>query len=283
MDSADLYQTIPTRELSDGTALPVIGLGTFSPDDTDVTAMVTSGIDNGYRLIDTALRYENEPEVGAAIAASDVDRNDILITTKIPGRLQGYDGAIESARTSMANLGVDHIDLLLIHWPLPRLDKYVDTWRAMIDMRRDGLVTSIGVCNFEPAHLDRISGETGVMPVVNQIEMHPFFPQRKLREFHARNGIATEAWSPFGRGSAIMECEPVTSAATAHNVSPGQVIIRWHHQLDAVPLPKSAHSERQRENRDIFGFALTDEEMAAISALERGRIQDQDPNTYEEF
>ena len=273
----------PTVALNDGTALPVIGLGTVQSEGEDMAATVTAALDSGYRLIDTALRYETEPGVGRAVAASSVPREDILITTKIPGRLHGYDEAKESARTSLDNLGVDYIDLLLIHWPLPKLDKYIDTWRAMIDLQKEGVVRSIGVSNFTVAHLDRLVSETSVVPSVNQVELHPYFPQADLRAYHAEHGIVTESWSPLGRGSELLTAPPVAEAAAAHGVSAGQVVLRWHIQLGAVPLPKSSNPDRQKQNLDIFGFELTDDEMAAISGLERGRIWGQDPDEYEEF
>ncbi|KZE99459.1 MAG: aldo/keto reductase [Rhodococcus sp. (in: high G+C Gram-positive bacteria)] len=273
----------PTVTLNDGTALPVIGLGTVQSEGEDMAATVTAALDSGYRLIDTALRYETEPGVGRAVAASSVPREDILITTKIPGRLHGYDEAKESARTSLDNLGVDYIDLLLIHWPLPKVDKYIDTWRAMIDLQKEGVVRSIGVSNFTVAHLDRLVSETSVVPSVNQIELHPYFPQADLRAYHAEHGIVTESWSPLGRGSELLTAPPVAEAAAAHGVSAGQVVLRWHIQLGAVPLPKSSNPDRQKQNLDIFGFELTDDEMAAISGLERGRIWGQDPDEYEEF
>ncbi|MBY6413863.1 aldo/keto reductase [Rhodococcus sp. BP-252] len=273
----------PTFTLADGTSLPAVGLGTVKADGEDMTATVGSALDAGYRLIDTALRYETEGGVGDAVRASSVSRDDILVTTKIPGRYHGYDEAKESVRLSLANLGLEQIDLLLIHWPLPKVDKYVDTWRSMIDMQKDGLVKSIGVSNFTEAHLDRIAQETGVLPVVNQVELHPYFPQADLRSYHAEHGIVTESWSPLGRGSELLKLAPIADAAAAHDVSAGQVVLRWHHQLGAVPLPKSSNPDRQRQNLDIFGFELTDAEVSAISSLERGRIWDQDPDTYEEF
>ncbi|RRQ25408.1 aldo/keto reductase [Rhodococcus sp. Eu-32] len=273
----------PTFTLADGTSLPAVGLGTVKADGEDMTATVGSALDAGYRLIDTALRYETEGGVGDAVRASSVTRDDILVTTKIPGRYHGYDEAKESVRLSLANLGLEQIDLLLIHWPLPKVDKYVDTWRSMIDMQKDGLVKSIGVSNFTEAHLDRIAQETGVLPVVNQVELHPYFPQADLRAYHAEHGIVTESWSPLGRGSELLKLAPIADAAAAHDVSAGQVVLRWHHQLGAVPLPKSSNPDRQRQNLDIFGFELTDAEVSAISSLERGRIWDQDPDTYEEF
>jgi 2,5-diketo-D-gluconate reductase A len=273
----------PTFTLADGTSLPAVGLGTVKADGEDMAGTVGSALDAGYRLIDTALRYETEGGVGDAVRASSVPRDEILVTTKIPGHYHGYDEAKKSVSLSLANLGLDYIDLLLIHWPLPKVDKYVDTWRSMIDMQKDGLVKSIGVSNFTEAHLDRIAQETGVLPVVNQIELHPYFPQADLRAYHAEHGIVTESWSPLGRGSELLKLAPIADAAAVHDVSAGQVVLRWHHQLGAVPLPKSSNPDRQRQNLDIFGFELTDAEVSAISSLDRGRIWDQDPDTHEEF
>ena len=256
----------PTITLNDGHVLPLLGLGTVQSEGEDMASTVTSALDAGYRLIDTALSYGSESGVGRAVASSLVAREDISISTKIPGRFHGYDEAKGSARTSLNDLAVDYIDLLLIHWPLPKVGKYVDTWRAMIDLQQEGKVRSIGVSNFTVEHLDRLASETSVVPAVNQIEMHPYFPQAELRAYHAEHGIVTESWSPLGRG-----------------VTPGQVVLRWHVQLGAIPLPKSSNPDRQRQNLDVFGFELTDDEVTAISGLERGRIWDQDPDTYEEF
>ncbi|MGA9870736.1 MAG: aldo/keto reductase [Rhodococcus sp. (in: high G+C Gram-positive bacteria)] len=273
----------PAITLNDGSTLPRIGLGTVQADGEDMASTVTSALDAGYRLIDTALSYGTEGGVGRAVAASEIARENISITTKIPGRFHGYEQAKESVRISLTELGVDYIDLLLIHWPLPRMGKYVDTWRAMIDLQRDGVVKSIGVSNFTAEHLDHLAAETSVVPAVNQIELHPYFPQHELREYHQNNEIVTESWSPLGRGSELMQATPITDAAAAHGVTPGQVILRWQVQLGAVPLPKSSDPGRQRQNLDVFGFELGDSEVAAISGLERGRIWDQDPDVYEEF
>lgn len=274
--------TIPSLTMLDGREVPAVGFGTYphAGDDSRTTAI--SALDAGYRLLDTALRYENEQGVGRAVREYDLPREDILVATKLAGRHHGYDETLKGFQESLDNLGLDYVDLYLIHWPLPRLDKYVDSWKAMIRLREEGLVRSIGVSNFTEAHLRRLVDETGVVPVMNQVEMHPYFPQAALREVHAELGVVTESWSPMGRGELLAE-PTVVRIAEAHGVTPAQAILRWHVQLGVVPIPKSADPERQRTNLDLFGFELSDDEVAALSALEHGRIWDQDPETYEEF
>lgn len=269
-------------ELNDATMLPAIGFGTSGHQGSESAQAVQGALDCGYRLIDTALRYGNEDAVGQAVRRSPVPRDDIMITSKIPGRYHGYDEAQTSLRTSLDDLGVDRIDLLLIHWPLPRLDRYVDTWRSMIEMREQGQVRSIGVSNFTPEHIRRLQSETGVTPAVNQIEMHPYFPQASARAFHAEQGIVTEAWSPLGRGSGLLQEPVVTEIARAHDRDVGQVVLAWHLRHDTVPLPASVRPERQRSNLDI-DITLSTEEMAALDGLDRGRLRGQDPDTHEEF
>ena len=273
--------TSPTRPLNDGRTLPALGLGTYGLRGDDGIASVVSALDAGYRLIDTALNYENEREVGEGVRASPVDRADIAVTTKLPGRHHGFDETLRSFDESLAGLGLDYVDLYLIHWPLPAVDKYVDSWRAMIRLRGEGLVRSIGVSNFTAAHLERLVGETDVVPAVNQIELHPLFPQREMRAVHEKHSIVTESWSPLGSG--VGRESLITSIAEAHAVTPAQVVLRWHLQLGAVPIPKSADEQRQRENLDVFCFELTDAEVEAISTLESGRLWDADPETHEEF
>jgi diketogulonate reductase-like aldo/keto reductase len=274
--------SIPTLTGNDGLAIPAVGFGTFphAGDDSRTTAI--SALDAGYRLLDTALRYENERGVGRAVRECGLPRSEILVTTKLAGRHHGYDETIKGCHESLTNLGLDYVDIYLIHWPLPRLDKYVDSWKAMIKLRDEGLVRSIGVSNFTEAHLRRIVDETGVVPVMNQVEMHPHFPQAPLRAVHAELGIVTESWSPMGRGELLSE-PTVIAIAQAHGVTPAQAVLRWHVQLGVVPIPKSADPARQRANIDLFGFALSDNEMAALSGMERGRIWGQDPEVYEEF
>lgn len=280
-------QSIPTHTLNDGTTLPGIGFGTLVRGDNKnergiMVRSLRSAISRGYRLLDTALSYGNEAEVGQAVRASDVDRDDLLITTKVPGRFHGYRGAKESLRVSLENLGLDRVELALIHWPLPRLDLYVDTWRALIEMREEGLIRSIGVSNFTAEHLRRLHEETGVTPAVNQIEMHPYFPQAQLRAVHDQLGIVTQAWSPLGRASQLRDDAVLNEIAREYGVTPGQVVLRWHLQHGVIPLPASSSPQRQHDNLSL-DFELTGEQMLRIDALEQGRIWDQDPDVYEEY
>ncbi|MFE7650522.1 aldo/keto reductase [Streptomyces phaeoluteigriseus] len=273
---------IPTHTLNDGTTLPAVGLGTWPMDDAQAEQAVAGALGLGYRLIDTATNYRNETGVGRGIARAGVPREEIVVTTKLPGRHHGYEETLTSFEESRRRLGVDRVDLYLIHWPLPRVDKYVDSWRAMIKLREDGLVRSIGVSNFTPSHIERLEKETGVLPAVNQVEVHPLFPQDALRAFHESKGIVTESWSPLGRGSALLDDPAVLSVAEAHGVTPGQAVLRWHLQLGAVPVPKSADPERQRANLEVFGFELDAPQMAAIADRVPRRLGG-DPEVHEEF
>ena len=275
--------SIPTVTLNDGIPFPELGLGTYGLRGDDGVAAVISAIDSGYRLLDTAVNYENEREVGEAARRSGVDRSELFVTTKIPGRHHGYDDAIESTNGSLAVTGLDYLDLSLIHWPNPSVGKFVDTWRGMIELRERGLVRSIGVSNFTEQMLSRLIDETGVTPAVNQVELHPYFPQGALRAYHAEHGIRTESWSPLARRSELLQEQLLQELAEINGVTPTQVVLRWHVQIGSTPIPKSADAERQRENADVFGFELTADEVAAISALERGRLWDGDPNTHEEM
>lgn len=274
--------SIPARTAHDGTKIPAVGLGTWPMGDTQAEEAVSRALGLGYRLVDTATNYRNETATGRGVARADVPREEIVVTTKLPGRHHGYDETLASFEESRVRLGLSWIDLYLIHWPLPRVDKYVDSWRAMIKLRDDGLVRSIGVSNFTADHLTRLERETGVLPSVNQIELHPYLPQDELRAFHADKGIVTESWSPLGRGSGLLDDPALGKIAEAHGVTPGQVVLRWHTQLGAVPIPKSSDAGRQRENLDLFGFELTPAEMAAVSDRPRRRLGG-DPTTHEEF
>ncbi|MEI7032578.1 aldo/keto reductase [Streptomyces pratensis] len=272
----------PVHALNDGTALPAVGLGTYPMDDAAAEEAVAGALELGYRLVDTAVNYGNETGVGRGIARSGVPREEVLVTTKAPGRHQGYEETLASFEQSRARLGVEYVDLYLIHWPLPRVDRYTETWKAMIKLREDGLVRSIGVSNFTAGHLERLERETGVLPSVNQVEMHPLLPQEELRAVHASKGIVTESWSPLARGREVLEDPSTVAVARDHGVAPGQVVLRWHTQLGAVPIPKSADPGRRRENLDLFGFELTAQEMATITSGARRRFGG-DPETHEEF
>lgn len=276
--------TTPEYTLNDGTLLPAVGFGTYPLRGSDGQASIESAIAAGYRLIDSAVNYRNEVEVGRAIAASGVARDEFIVTTKVPGRDHGRAETRASLLGSLSALGLDYLDLYLIHWPNPSVDKYVETWATMVELRSEGLVRSIGVSNFTEQFLERLSDETGVVPSVNQIELHPFFPQAALREYHEAHGIRTEAWSPLARVKTLFEADPIRVAAGAHGVTPAQVVLRWHVQLGSVAVPKAAAPERQRSNLDIFGFELSDREMSEITALGRpdGRIFGADPDTHEE-
>lgn len=274
--------TTPHLQLLDGNSIPAIGLGTYNLTGDDGIAAIESAIDSGYTLLDTALNYKNEREVGEAVRRSG-RRDELVITTKLPGRHHGYDETIASFEESRTNLGLDYVDLYVIHWPLPKQDKYVESWKAMIELQKQGLIRSIGVSNFTIEYLDRLEAETGVLPVVNQVELHPRFSQPLLRAFHASKGIVTEGWSPLARRKEVSGESVVTDIAAAHDVTPTQAVLRWHVQLGVVPIPKSADAGRQRENIDVFGFELSDAEMASISSLESERLWGGDPETHEEF
>jgi len=272
---------VPELALNDGATIPAIGLGTYPLDDEGAVQAVSCALELGYRLIDTAVAYGNETGVGRAVARSPVPRDEIVVTTKLPGRDHGYRETLESFARSRARLGLDLVDLYLIHWPLPRIDRYVASWRAMIELRAQGRVRSIGVSNFTQAQIERLETETGVLPTVNQIELHPGFSQRVMLGYDHTRGIVTQSWTPLGRGDPLSD-ELVASIAAAHGVSPAQVVLRWHVQRGAVPIPKSATPARQAANLDVFGFALSVAEMAAVDALDGRRIGG-DPDTHEEL
>jgi 2,5-diketo-D-gluconate reductase A len=272
---------LPLLSLNDGRQIPAIGLGTYGlRGDVGVEALI-GAIDSGYSLLDTALNYENEIEVGRAVAARD--RSSLFITTKVPGRHHGYDETRASFDESMSNLGLDILDLYLIHWPLPRVGRYVESWRAMIDLREQGRVRSIGVSNFTQEQLQLLEDETGVVPCVNQIELHPRFIQDEMRAFHESKGILTESWSPLARRKEVSVEPVITEIAEQNDKTPTQVVLRWHVQLGSVPIPKSADPARQKENLDVFDFVLSDEHMAVISGLHSERLWGGDPVTHEEF
>lgn len=267
--------------LNDGHHLPAVGLGTFGLTGADGIAALVAALRSGYRLLDTAVGYGNEAEVGEAVRRSGIPASQVVVTTKIRGRGLGYDEARRSIAESRKALGVEQIGLHLIHWPIPRLDRYVDTWRAMVDAQADGEVRSIGVSNFTRAHLTRVVDATGVTPAVNQIEVHPHYPQVQQRSVDRGLGILTQSWSPLGRGQDLLRTPEVAEPARRLSVTPAQVVLRWHHQLGLLPVPKSGDPQRQRDNLDLTGFELNADQISALSALGRpdGRLWDGDPDT----
>jgi 2,5-diketo-D-gluconate reductase A len=264
---------VPTLRLNNGVEMPQIGFGVFLVPADEVVEPVAAALDAGYRLIDTAKLYGNEEGVGRAIRDSGLAREDVFVTTKVWNADHGYDATLRAFDDSQKLLGLDVVDLYLIHWPTPRRDLYVDTWKALERLYADGRVRAIGVSNFNVPHLQRLLDETTVVPAVNQIELHPGFAQDELRAFHERHGIVTESWSPLGRGHGLLDNPAVTSIADAHGKTPAQVVLRWHLQLGCAVIPKSTHAERIRENFDVFDVELSDDDMAALSAIsEPGRI-----------
>ncbi|PVG81508.1 aldo/keto reductase [Nocardioides gansuensis] len=276
---------VPRYRLNDGNSLPKIGFGTYPLKGKDGVAAMISALEVGYRLLDTAVNYGNEEEVGRAIRSAGISREDVQVTTKIPGRHHAAALATKSVEDSLRRLRMDYLDLCLIHWPNPSVGRYGEAWRALVNLRERGLVRSIGVSNFTEKHLRDIIDDTGVTPAVNQIEMHPYFVQNEMRAVHHDLGILTESWSPLSKRSAPFDQPPVVRAAEAHGVVPAQVILRWQVQLGALPLPKSATPERQRLNLDVFGFELDEQDMDAITGLSRpdGRLFGGDPDSHEEM
>ena len=273
---------IPLLDGQDGARLPAIGLGTYDLRGADGTAAVRTAIDAGYRLIDSAFNYDNEGAVGRAVRESGADRDELVFTTKLPGRYHRHDLARWAVEESLFRSGLDRLDLVLIHWPNPSRDLYSEAWKALVEAREDGLIGMIGVSNFLPEHLDRIVGDTGVTPVLNQIEVHPYFPQDALRAANAERGILTEGWSPLGKNSSDADDPEVVRIAQAHGVSPRRLLLAWSLQLGVIPLPKSADAGRQAENLDVFGIELTEDDMTDLAGL-AGKHQGADPATHEEL
>lgn len=272
-------------KLNDGQIIPEIGFGTYKLNGNKGAQSIVSAINNGYRMLDTAYNYKNEGAVGRAIASAPVQRTELTVTSKLPGRYYHYDDAIERIQESLYRAHLDYFDLYLLHWPNPKRDMYVEAWNALIDAQKFGLVKSIGVCNFLPEHLDRLEKETGVIPAVNQIELHPYFNQKDMRKYDSEHGIVTMDWSPLGRASSVLKDPTLVELAKKYDKSVGQLILRWEHQLDTLPIPKSAHPSRQLDNIDIFDFKISDEDMQRINGLTKidGRTKNQDPAEYEEF
>ena len=270
----------PTLSLDDGRAIPQLGLGVWQIPNEETAAAVRAAIDVGYRSIDTAAIYHNEEGVGDGVRSAPVPREELFVTTKVWNDRQGYDDTLRAFDESLARLGLEYVDLYLIHWPAPRRDRYVDTWRALVRLREEGRARSIGVSNFTPAHLQRLIDETGVVPAVNQIELHPRFQQRELRAFDAERGIVTESWSPLAQGKLVGD-PTVDAVARRHGRTAAQVILRWHLDLGLVVIPKSSRPERMRENLDVLDFRLDADDMARLAALDRrdGRLGF-DPETF---
>ncbi|KOT95412.1 oxidoreductase [Streptomyces sp. NRRL F-4711] len=257
--------------------MPQLGFGVWQVPDDEAETAVAQALEAGYRSIDTAAIYGNEEGTGRAIAASGVAREDLFVTTKLWNSDQGYDTTLRAFDTSLAKLGLEYLDLYLIHWPTPAKDTYVDTYKAFEKLLADGRVRAIGVSNFLPEHLERLTAETSVIPAVNQIELHPHLQQHAAREVHAEKGIATEAWSPLGSGKGILDIPAIVAIAQKHGRTPAQVVLRWHLQLGNVVIPKSVTPSRIKENIDVFGFSLDTEDLAAISALNEDRRLGPDP------
>ena len=275
---------IPEVLLNDGVKAPAIGFGTAWIRGAKGVESLKTAMDLGYRLIDSAFNYENEGVVGEAVRQSGVPREELFITSKLPGRHHKYDEAVKTIEESLYRAGLDYYDLYLIHWPNPKVNLYVEAWQALIDARAKGLIRSIGVSNFLPEHLDRLIKETGVVPAMNQIELHPFYQQAEQRAYHEQHGIVTESWSPLGRGEDLLKNEQLGTIAAARGKSISQIVLRWHVQLGGVPIPRSQSEEHQRENLEIFDFELSEAEMKVIAELpSTGPLWDQDPAEYEEF
>ncbi|GGY34958.1 aldo/keto reductase [Streptomyces tanashiensis] len=261
--------TAPAVTLNNGVEIPQLGFGVFQVADDETTAAVTAALEAGYRSIDTAAVYGNEAGVGRALSASGLAREDLFVTTKLWNADQGYDATLRAFDDSLAKLGLEYVDLYLIHWPTPARDLYRESWRALERLADEGRIRAAGVSNFQPEHLRRLMDGAALTPAVNQIELHPALQQSELRAFHGEHRIATEAWSPLAQG-AVLDDPAIGAIAAAHGKSPAQVVIRWHLQLGNVVIPKSVTPARIRANADVFDFVLTDEEMAAVAGLDRG-------------
>ncbi|WP_302185301.1 aldo/keto reductase [Streptomyces sp. GMY02] len=271
---------VPTLTLNNGTEMPQLGFGVWQVPDSEAVKAVTTALEAGYRSIDTAAAYGNEEGTGQAIAASGTPREELFVTTKLSNADQGYDSALRAFDTSLAKLGLDYVDLYLIHWPRPAAGMYVDTYKAFEKILADGRARAIGVSNFLPEHLERLIGETSVVPAVNQIELHPQLAQAESRAFHRRHGVVTEAWSPLGQGKGLLEVPTVVAVARKHDRSPAQVVLRWHLQLGHVAIPKSVTPSRIRENIEVFDFELDADDLAAFAALDEGRRVGPHPATF---
>lgn len=271
---------VPNITLNNGTTMPQLGFGVFQVPHDETAAAVTAALAAGYRSIDTARIYGNEAGVGEAIVKADVPRAELFVTTKLWNDDQGYEATLRAFDASLARLGLDYLDLYLIHWPTPKRDRYVDTWRAFEKLLADGRVRAIGVSNFQPEHLRRVIDETGTVPAVNQVELHPYLQQEQVRAADAQHGVATEAWSPLAKGGDLLAEPTITALADRHGRTPAQVVLRWHLQLGNVVIPKSATPSRIRENIEVFDFELSAADVAELSTLERGHRTGPNPDTF---
>ncbi|MFE5299442.1 aldo/keto reductase [Streptomyces sp. NPDC056632] len=260
--------------------MPQLGFGVWQVPDDEAESAVATALEAGYRSIDTAAIYANETGTGKALAGSGIPREELFVTTKLWNSEQGYDSTLRAFDASLAKLGLDHVDLYLIHWPVPAKDAYVDTYRAFEKILSEGRARAIGVSNFLPEHLERLLGETSVVPAVNQIELHPQLQQSEARAAHAKHGIATEAWSPLGQGRGLLEVPALVAIAQKHGRTPAQVVLRWHLQVGNVVIPKSVTPSRIRENIDVFDFELDAEDLAAVAALDEGRRLGPNPGEF---
>ena len=270
----------PTIDLAGGVAMPRLGLGTWPLTGESAERAVTQAISCGYRSIDTAAVYGNEDGVGRGLVASGVDRSELFVTTKLARTAHGYDTALRAFEQSLRQLALEYVDLYLIHWPMPALDLYVDSWRALIRLQADGRVRAIGVSNFKPAHVDRLIEETGVVPAVNQIELNPRTNRADTRAYHRRKGIVTESWAPLGSGTDLLAEPILAELATKYRKAPGQIALRWHMELGLVATPRSVHPQRMASNIDLFDFRLTDDEIQRLTALDTGAHPAVDSDTF---
>lgn len=278
-----MTSNIPTLALRGATStvgIPQLGFGVWEVPDDAVTDVVLHALKTGYRLVDTATVYANEEGVGRALARTEVPREDIFVTTKVWNDSHGYDQARRALDDSLARLGTSYVDLYLIHWPVPSADKYVETWKGLLSLREEGKARAVGVCNFHQPHLERLNAETGEYPCINQIEVHPYLTQEPLRAFNAQHGIITQDWSPLGARLNVIEDPAIVAIAQALGVTAAQVVLRWHLQLGSVVIPRSTRPERIASNFELFSFELSDEHMAAISALNRDRRSGPDPDRF---
>jgi diketogulonate reductase-like aldo/keto reductase len=272
---------VPPIILNNGVEMPQLGFGVWQVPDDEAERAVATALEAGYRSIDTAAIYGNEEGTGRAIAASGLPREDVFVTTKLWNSDHGYDAALRAFDVSLEKLGLDYLDLYLIHWPLPSRGAYIETYKAFEKLLADGRVRAIGLSNFLPEYLEHLLERTSVIPAVNQIELHPHLQQHAARAFHAQQGIHTEAWSPLGQGKGLLEVPAIVAIAQKHNRTPAQIVLRWHLQLGNIVIPKSVTPSRIKENIDVFDFRLDTEDLAAISALNEDRRLGPDPATFD--